>query len=81
MKIDISKKYRTRSGLAVELHEIELLNSAGREVTFPVKGSIVSVSASGRKSFMYQIWKLNGNSAAVDGWEHPYDLIEVEGSE
>lgn len=62
--IDPNKKY-TCNGNPVENIRIVLHNSNGDEVTYPVKGSIVHTSKSGRKSYEYAIWSLDGKSNIV----------------
>ena len=76
MTIDLKKKYRTAGGQDVELHDIVKRNSAGRRVTFPVKGAVISVSATGRAVRTRCIWTMAGRYLA--GKRHDYDLIEVK---
>ena len=57
--IDPSKQYRTREGKKVFGLRIKLHNSMGKEVTYPVKGSI----AMGKhRQPRYQIWSLDGKA-------------------
>ena len=60
------------------LHAIKLHNSAGREVTFPVKGTIITTLPSGRKRYTYTIWKLDGSAGAISHLINPEDLMEVK---
>jgi len=76
--ISLDKKYKTRSGLKVQLHNIKIHNSAGREVTYPVKGTIYMPPKQGgvRERKRYFIWSIDGKADVV--WNKPdLDLIEV----
>ena len=75
--IDPKKEYKTRSGHRVVDIKIELYNSNGDEVTYPVKGSIV-IRENPRK-LKYSIWSLTGLTNVV--WPDQFsqeDLIEVK---
>jgi hypothetical protein len=69
MKVSLDKKYRTRDGKSVTLHDVRGLT------TFPVKGSILRTTPSGRTKRDYQIWKLDGRFNAIG--ESDLDLVEV----
>lgn len=71
-RIDVSKQYRTKSGHKVIGLQIVLENSCGREVTYPVKGSII---IPGRRP-RYAIWSLDGKSDVVWGERSKDDLVE-----
>lgn len=75
MIVDLKRKYRTRNGRAVELHDIVPLNSAGRLVTFPVKGSIIRVTPSGRRVPEYNIWRTDGRMSVFIVTDN--DLVEI----
>jgi len=72
-RIDPAKRYtcggRPVLGLAVELY-----NSYGEEVTFPVKGS---VDMGKGKKLQYRIWTLNGQSWVGESNQFT-DLVEVK---
>ena len=70
--IDLSRKYRTRSGHEVTLIERKPFNSAGEAVTFPIKGTI---NRKPRRS-AYQTWTDDGRASVLA--KHPHDLIEVQ---
>jgi hypothetical protein len=70
-RIAPDKTYKTRSGHKVIGIDLKLYNSAGREVTFPIKGSIIRKGRQPR----YNIWTLNGLSHLNK--VSPDDLIEV----
>jgi len=74
--IDINKKYVTRAGVPVQLHEIKLACDDGNEATFPAKGSIQK-KGQGYKP-RYQIWTLDGRADLFG--DHDDDLIEAGGS-
>jgi hypothetical protein len=76
--VDTSKEYRTRSGKRVVGLRIQMCNSMGQEVTYPVKGSIETISPNGRVSHQYRIWSLSGLENVVPGYDHnPTDLVLV----
>ena len=66
--IDPTKTYKTRKGKRVELHGIDLHNSCGNEVTFPVKGTIVLSEAPRRTRFA--IWTLDGKASVLPDSAH-----------
>ena len=74
--IDPGKQYRTREGKDVEIRGVVKNNSAGNRVTYPVKGSILSETATGRVVRQYAIWTLAGRF--MSGKNHKNDLIEVK---
>jgi hypothetical protein len=77
MIVSLDKKYRTRRGDEVELHDIVLRNSAGFLVTFPVKGTIlVPLKKSTRVRRQFTIWTMDGRESAFV--ENNLDLVEVE---
>jgi hypothetical protein len=51
---------KTRDGRDVILHQYVPLNSAGHPVTFPLKGSILNRTRSGRIKPEYAIWRIDG---------------------
>ena len=71
--IDPSKTH-TCGGKRVIGLKIELYNSAGQEVTYPVKGSVVVREKPLKLSF--RIWSLDGREDVV--WGIGEDLIPVE---
>lgn len=74
--IDLKKKYKTRDGRDVILHDIVEFNSCGNRVTYPVKGSIVNKKVYTKLQF--SIWSKDGFADVV--WNknsHNRDLIEV----
>ena len=73
--IDVSKKYVTRSGLNIENIQIIMENSNGNEVTFPVKGTLVTKRDGKKDKRSYEIWTLDGRKDAhiING---PLDLME-----
>lgn len=75
--VDPNKRYRTREGKKVFGIRIELHNSEGKEVTYPVKGSI---DMGKHRQPRYQIWSLDGKADIV--WHqnepHPDDLVEEQ---
>ena len=72
--IDLKQQYRTRSGKKVVLHEIVLNNSAGRSVTFPVKGTIYTKHKV-RTTKKYFIWTLTGHASVSELTDD--DLIRI----
>jgi len=73
--IDPKKTYQTRAGQRVINISIVLKNSAGRFVTYPVKGSVVVREKP--YQLVYHIWSLSGRSNVV--WPDPEnDLVEVK---
>jgi len=77
-KIDLSKKYRTRDGRRVELHDIVLENSCGQNVTYPVKGSIILQEKGDgkREKTRYTIWSIEGIEDVVFRNNSELDLVE-----
>jgi hypothetical protein len=73
LKLDTTRKYTTRAGHIVTLHETVLKNSCGDLVTFPVKGSIKKPNCRSR----YQIWTLDGRADVLN--PHRDDIISVGG--
>lgn len=73
--IDLTKTYTTRDGREVLLHDIILFNSTGFAVTFPVKGSIITHTPTGRLRTKYAIWRIDGRFTVTG--EAPEDLIEI----
>jgi hypothetical protein len=74
--IDLKKKYKTRSGRRVINLSYVPLNSAGKKVTYPVKGTVVLREKPLKTTYM--IWSEDGYADVV--WEpgtHKDDLIEV----
>ena len=51
---------KTRDGRDVILHAYVPYNSAGHPVTFPLKGSILNKTQSGRIIPEYTIWRIDG---------------------
>ena len=77
--IDLNKKYKTRDGCRVELHAIKLQNNCGRDVTYPVKGTIYLNAKKnwGHQKTEYMIWSIDGIIDVVFGMNREHDLIEV----
>jgi len=71
--IDVTKKY-TCNGKPVIGLQIVTHNSAGREVTYPVKGSVL-VREKPRK-LEYRIWSIDGIADVV--WGKGHNLVEVK---
>lgn len=72
--IDINRKY-TSNGCEVINLQIVLHNSNNKEVTYPVKGSVIV-----RKKPLkveYMIWSLDGKRDVVWGNDQKTNLIEV----
>ena len=74
-RIDIGREHRTRDGKRVIGLGCTLHNSCGREVTFPIKGTVVLREKPFRSEF--RIWALDGR-ASVLAASTPHDLIEVD---
>jgi predicted membrane GTPase involved in stress response len=70
------KSYKTKSGKKVIIHNIKLFNDAGREVTYPVKGTIITKRKGKSDKHEYAIWSLDGRANVV--FSDTNDLIEVE---
>jgi hypothetical protein len=79
-EIDLKKKYKTRDGHKVELHNIVLENSCGRLVTYPVKGTIIlqEKGKGKREKTRYTIWSIYGIEDVVWGNNSEWDLIEIK---
>jgi hypothetical protein len=77
--IDPGNAYRTRDGHDVEIRGVVKNNSAGNRVTYPVKGSILHKTSTGRVRREYAIWTLAGRF--MSGKNHKNDLIEVKDHE
>ena len=76
--IDKTKKYMTRNGRPVVIHEVKMTNSNGNIVTFPVKGTIDFSDINGKKkrgSKHYCIWTMDGRYDVLK--ETKLDLVEV----
>lgn len=76
--IDITKKYVTRNGRKVTLHEVKPKNSNGNLVTFPVKGTIDFSDINGKKkkgSKHYCIWTMDGRYDVMKPTK--LDLVEI----
>ena len=73
-RINIGREHRTRDGKRVIGLQCVLHNSCGREVTFPIKGSIVVREKPFHTRFA--LWTLDGRS----GFDGPSgdDLVEVD---
>ena len=75
--ISLDKKYKTRSGKEVVIIEYKKFNSAGSEVSFPFKGSVIHGVVDGvKKRNEYAIWTEDGDYDIF--FEHDLDLIEVK---
>lgn len=72
--VDTTRSYTTRSGKRVVIHDYVRFNSAGDEVTFPVKGNIVEAERPRSRTRM-QIWTNEGRANALPG-ASPDDLID-----
>lgn len=66
--IDPSRVYTCGGHLVVNL-EIVLHNSAGRKVTYPVKGTVLI----GARRKDYRIWSINGQADVI--WGHGENLF------
>ena len=79
-KIDLKKKYKTRDGHKVELHDIVLENSCGGLVTYPVKGTIYLDGKKnwGHQETRYTGWSIYGIQDVVFGNHSEWDLIEIK---
>ncbi len=73
--IKLDKQYRTRDGKRVVLHEITLYNSALREVTYPVKGTIIHREKPLKQE--YFIWSLDGRADVTFSGRENLDLVEI----
>jgi hypothetical protein len=72
--IDSYKNYITKSGKKVINLEIKLTNSNGNEVTYPVKGTILTKKGN-KITTEYAIWSLDGRSDVVKGNNLNNDLV------
>lgn len=70
--IDPTKEYMCKGKRVINLH-IELYNSCGDEVTYPVKGNIVVREKPFKTE--YCIWSLSGLADVV--WGNGDNLVEV----
>lgn len=75
--IDPKKTYITRSGLRVIDIHIVMCNSTGREVTYPIKGTVVVRERPYKTE--YHVWSLDGKSDVVWGNHSDRDLVEFNG--
>ena len=78
--IDLKKKYKTKNGLKVVLHTIDLKNSCGKNATYPVKGTIIfnETGRWGNPKTQYMIWSIDGITDLVCGKYSELDLVEVK---
>lgn len=74
MNIQADKWYRTRDGRKARVHALVLKNSAGRYVTYPVKGLLYTQGKSGKWKSAYAIWSIDGRFSVLE--ESGRDLIE-----
>ena len=77
--IDPEKQYRTRDGRRVDHIVINLYNTCGEEVTYPVKGVIVEREDPYKSTF--NVWSLDGLDNIVwpdDPNFRKNDLIEIK---
>ena len=74
--VDISKNYKTMNGKKVILHNIVLENSVGNEVTYPVKGTVITKRAGRKDLEEYHIWTLDGRANVCDN--SPLSLVLSE---
>lgn len=72
--IDTTKEYVTKCGYKVENLTIVLKNSNNKEVTFPIKGTIVVPREGKKDKRIYDIWTLDGrkNCNTIDS---PLNLV------
>ncbi len=75
--IDPAKEYQTKSGFRVIDLSIQLENSNGSEVTFPVKGSIVTKEKP--LQVTYHIWTLDGRSSVMAASQKDLVLVKPSG--
>lgn len=73
--IDINKEYKTRDGNVVINLEYIPFNSAGKRVTFPIKGTIVYEKP---RKLQYCIWTKDGKYDPTWSKEEGMDLVEVK---
>lgn len=73
--LDLTKSVQTRNGKKIIGLRVVTHNSAGREVTFPVKGSIFMGKG---KPLSYNIWTLDGRISVINQKPHPLDIVNVE---
>ena len=76
--VSLEKKYKTRSGQDVLLHDIVLCNSSDKEVTYPVKGSITIKQDGKRDKTSLAVWSLDGRSNVCSPTPLGSDLIELK---
>jgi len=60
--IDIDKKYVTVDGRVVTLHNCVMKNSSGNEVTYPIKGSVITPRDGKKDLKENMIWSLDGRA-------------------
>lgn len=72
--IDTTRKYTTREGATVTIHDIVPHNSAGERVTFPIKGSVRKL-VNVRYRTHYQIWTSDGRACVLG--DHADDLMDL----
>jgi len=72
--IDLGKIQTTRGGKRVIALRYVPRNSAGRKVTFPIKGTVIEREKPLRTS--YQIWTEDGEVDPVWGRNPERDLVE-----
>jgi len=78
--IDITKKYRTIGGDEVVDLQYIPKNSAGKKVTYPIKGTIIRKGQTGRWGHQkkdYQIWSEDGIVDIVSG-KHAEDNLVLD---
>lgn len=69
------KKYATKQGYRVELHEI-VLTSNGKEMTYPVKGTMYLPRKGKKDEMVYSIWTLDGRNDIIN--DSKFNLVEVK---
>ena len=74
MKVKMDKHYKTINGRTVIILEIRTHNSAGKEVTYPVKGTIILQDKPLKTR--YEIWSINGFIDVVNPGRE-CDLVEA----
>jgi hypothetical protein len=73
--IDINKPVQTKSGKRVINLQYVPLNSAGNEVTFPIKGTIVLREKPYKTTF--NVWTKNGINEPVWNSNSDFDIINI----
>lgn len=74
--IDITKNYKTRDGKKVILDGIVMKNEEDNEVTYPIKGSIITPRKDKKDSVERAIWSLDGREDVL-GFSTKGDLVLV----